>query len=492
MSEDLKLPVSNLSLQHRAALKELQKRQGKQALIRASLFDKQLEYLDDRSPLRTIQCDRRAGKSYSLGAEHLIVALDNPETNQLYVGPTAAQAERIMLKDVYKTINRKYELGMKVDHTDLICKLPNDSVIYILGMDSSPEQLEKAFGQKFIRVAIDEAAIWKQDVKHLVHTILEPACVDLDGLITMASQPVSSIHSYFFEVTYYDAMADRYVPEWSRHKWSWRDNPHIREKMQKLVDRKIALNPHIVETTGFRNMYMNQWVVDLGSRVYKYDPDRNGVDRMPDGVDFAYNIGVDLGYAEHGTAFSVWGFHHEHPHLYLARSFKRDSLDITAVAEILWSLVDRYNPIRIVIDGAAKQAVEEMKKRHGLNMLEAAEKPGKSDIIELMNADYQTGRIKIVKPECQDLINEYESLVWDHKSAVRVEHPGKPNHCADSALYPWRKCFHSSNLSMRQTRPLSEEEQLEKWAMEKAQQLQGVGRKKDFATKDFGKRYGFH
>src|SRR5260370_23458507 len=93
----------------------------------------------------------------------------------------------------------------------------------------------------------------------------------------------------------------------------------------------------------------------------------------------------------------------------------------------------------MVIDGSNKQAVMEMSSRHGLS-LTPAEKTGKADFIELMNADYITGRIKLA-PSCAALKDEYASLVWDDKATKRQEHPACANHGADSALYAWRYCY---------------------------------------------------
>lgn len=488
-----------LTKQEILILAEARRREAKIQEIRAGLFDKQLEFIDDPCPLKTAQCTRRAGKSYTDGAYLILEALKYPGTSHLYIGLTKKQSERIMLKDIFKVLNRKHKLDIKIDHTDLELTLPNGSVIYILGMDSSPDEFDKVLGQKFKTVIVDEAASFRQDVRELVHTHLEPACADLEGTICLTSSPKANTDTYFFDITYYSAINDqgqpeeRFVQGWSRHKWGWRDNPFIRDSVEKMFNRKIKQSPKVVETTGFRNMWLNLWVLDMGSRCYKYDNKRNTALALPPDVEFAHTIGVDLGHSPDPTAFAIWAYSELHNYIYLIRTFKKEKMDITDVAEMIWSLKRRYNPIRIVIDNASKQAVEELKNRHGLPELEPAEKAGKSDMIEIMNADFITGRIKVIPADNQDIINEWEYLTWDTRSSIKQEDPNKPNHCADAGLYSWRKVLHSSNIARKQERALTEEEKLEKWAKEEGKKLQRISRKSsDFVKNDFGKAYGFH
>jgi hypothetical protein len=98
--------------------------------------------------------------------------------------------------------------------------------------------------------------------------------------------------------------------------------------------------------------------------------------------------------------------------------------------------------VTLVIDGANKQGVEEMRKRHGLPLI-TADKRDKSTFIELMNSEFIQGHIQLVVPVCDPLIEEYEKLVWDDRPGLltRREHPGCENHGTDSTLYAWRHCY---------------------------------------------------
>lgn len=464
--------------------------------IRAGLFKQQLDFIDDPAKLKTARCSRRAGKSYGgAGAYAVLEAIQNPGSNILYLGLTRDQIKRIMLKDIFKVLNKKHTLGMRINHTSLTITFPNGTVLYMLGIDSSPEDMDKILGQKFKLVIVDEAGSWNQDQKQLVHSILEPACADEDGTIALIGSPVPPTHTYFFQITYYtSALSDeKFVKGWSRHEWSWKDNPFVRDNMQRLIERKMDLEPRIVETLHFRNMYLNQWVLDLSSRCYKYSQDRNSIKALPDDKSFSYMVGGDLGFTD-ATAFVVWACSEEDHFLYIVKVIKKEKLDITGVAEVMWGIQNTYNPIRWVLDGASKQAVEELKNRHGFPHIEVADKAGKADIIEVMNSDFVTGRIKLVEGACDPLIEEYQNLIWDPKVlSAKVEHPGCPNHACDGGLYGWRKCFHSSNLTKRHTKTRSEDERLEEWFIKESEQAQKIQKRApDFCRDAFGKSYGFH
>ena len=103
-------------------------------------------------------------------------------------------------------------------------------------------------------------------------------------------------------------------------------------------------------------------------------------------------------------------------------------------------------PHRVIIDGANKQGVESMRQRSNIPF-EYADKTDKATFIELMNADYVQGRIKIVdSPENKPLIQEVMALVWvtdgDRIKIPKKEHPTLPNNRCDALLYAWRCGYH--------------------------------------------------
>ena len=154
-----------------------------------------------------------------------------------------------------------------------------------------------------------------------------------------------------------------------------------------------------------------------------------------------YALGVDLGY-EDDTAFSVLAWNEDIRELYGVESFKKKGMDLFEVAATITQLKGKYPFWRTVIDGSNKQAVETMRKRLGLPELQAAEKQGKADFIEILNSEMIQGYVKIVKGKNEPLIKEWKELIWDPKKD-RKEHSACANHCADSWLYPWRFCYNN-------------------------------------------------
>ena len=126
----------------------------------------------------------------------------------------------------------------------------------------------------------------------------------------------------------------------------------------------------------------------------------------------------------------------------------------------------------------------EMRRRHDLQ-LTAADKTGKSDFIELMNAEFTMGRIKLAAGECQPLSDEYGELIWDPRSPRREEHPACANHCTDATLYAWRHCYaYLSNAPVSGPKPYSPE-----WYTAEAQAMEQAAVDRLEAEKEQEKLY---
>jgi hypothetical protein len=147
----------------------------------------------------------------------------------------------------------------------------------------------------------------------------------------------------------------------------------------------------------------------------------------------------------------VQAYSEHDPVLYTVYASKHPCVTITELAGLIKSLwycpsMGCRGPFPLssmVADASALQAVEEMRQHHRLP-LEAAEKPGKRGVIEVMNADLQTSRLKLL-PEAMSIAEEWQTLIWDERKLSAptpswVEAPRLDNHLADAALYSWRKC----------------------------------------------------
>lgn len=455
--------------------------------LRDTLFAEQLAFIDDPSKTKAAQCSRRAGKSYGAGAYFTIEAIKYPRSTCLYIATTRDQARKIMFKDVLKVINRNFRIGMKFNETNLNVTYPNGSMLYLMGTDSSPEEADKALGQKYRLVIIDESASYRTDQRHLVHAVLQPATADLQGTICLIGSCGNNTSTLFFDVTHRKPPDPKAAVGWSVHKWDWRHNPHTCKQMQNIVDTLINNNPLVVETPFFKQMYMNQWVVDPSALVYKYTDERNWASGLPREHQYYYTLSVDLGY-EDDTAFTVAAYSSTDRNMYFVEALKRKHMDITDVANVCNMYRQKYNPVKWIIDGSQKQAVVELNKRYGFPF-HPANRQGKTDMIALLNADLIQGHVKAL-PAAQALVDEWKSHLWKQNTVDREESNHTPNHCCDSALYNWRECYHYAATIPKKPVERGSKEEVEQWWEKEGQRIIRSKRDPQY-LRDFAKEYGF-
>ncbi len=447
-------------------LRELIRRKQRAPNLLDTNFEKQNAFIEDSARLKAGFCTRRAGKSYGAGLYLFQEALANPGVSCLYIALTRDSAKKIMVKDVLNPINRKYKIGARLNKTELTYSLPNGSIIYLLGADADEDEKEKLLGQKYKLVVIDESASYTIDLRDMVYRILKPAMADLRGTIALIGTPGNMTRGLFFDVT------TGKEPGWSVHKWSALDNPYVREQIKQEMHELTVQNPAIVETPLWKQMYLGEWFIDDSRLVYKYREDRNRCEALPEPKGrstWNYVLGVDLGY-EDATGFSLCAYNEFDPALYVASTAKKVQMDITDVANKIKEIQAKYRINKFIVDGANKQAVEEIKRRHGIP-LESAEKTGKADFIEIMNSEMIQGKIKVVSSEDEGgLIDEWQTLVWDEKAekaGKKIENAACPNHLSDATLYAWRYCYtYLSQKFMPKPPPTSERAVEDFWEKE--------------------------
>src|SRR5258708_5198120 len=93
--------------------------------VLAQTFPEQLAFVQDRAPLKAAFCTRRAAKSFSAGLDFVDDSFDRPYAHYLLLMTVRAQAKRDFWQDVLKPIERKYDVGMKFNETELTATLPN-------------------------------------------------------------------------------------------------------------------------------------------------------------------------------------------------------------------------------------------------------------------------------------------------------------------------------------------------------------------------------
>lgn len=430
-------------------LEEARRRAAARSGFMSSAFAQQRKFMEDPCRLKAALCTRRAGKSYSMGLLIYKEAMQNPGCSILYLGLSYQAAKRIILKDIFMEISKRFSIPLQVNHSDLSLRFPNGSMVYINGADANEKAHSKLLGQKYKLVVIDEAAEWKTDLIGLVYNTLKPAMVDNDGTICMVGVP-GNVHGFFYDVTTQarDPHSKKVIfPGWSIHKWTAHDNPHVGKRWKDEIDKILKEDPHFVESPVYKQQYLGQWVMDPDATCYRYDDDRNRVPELPQPKDrYEFVLGVDLGWND-PTAFVLGAYLKDgsESRMYVVHASKQSKMLPDDIATRVHELEKEYEIGRYIIDGANKQLMQDLIQRLGIPFEPATKGTTvtkKRDYIHMASADLLQRKVVVAGDECEDLVDEWKKLVWDKTDRYNPhEHRACENHCADAFLYAWMECY---------------------------------------------------
>jgi len=414
--------------------------------LKASLYDKQLEFYSLDRPKKLAVCSRRAGKT-NLAARWMCIKAEEMDGVVIpYITLSLKNAKRLMWP-MLNQLNREYGLNINFRRTELIAEFPNGSEIWLCGL-ADLEDMDKLRGPKYPLVILDECQSMRSYLKQCIEDVIEPATLDygLSASIVMFGTPNASLSGFFYE-------SDRFSKAWGKKHWTMLDNPFLPHAKDWLAKKKIE-NGWDNSTAIYRREYKGEWVRDNETLVYHFDKEHHVVpeSRMPNPQECTLILGVDLGY-EDDTSFTIEGFLPYERNAFIFESFKKKHLITDDIANIIMQLTSKYqiltkreSPfVRKVVDsgGLGKMIVEEMNRRFGLSLYPAA-KTSKLEFIQLLNADFKLNRI-LIHEDCIDLIDELQLLEWNpsHLEKGRyIENDSCSNHCTDSFLYAWRECYH--------------------------------------------------
>jgi hypothetical protein len=444
-----------------ALIRSIADRQRQIERVVAAAFDKQRAFVCDESHKQYLLCPRRAGKSVGDCLKLFRTALKWDGVRCIYVGLTRGAAKKILWDELQKTAKR-FGIQAHFHKTDLVATLTNGSTIELVGMDADKNQRAKALGGQYKIVIVDEAASYRVDLAALMRDFFDPGTADLLGMIVMTGTPdPDEARGYFYEVSTGKRAG------WSAHTWDTLDNPHMRANWQARLDEMLAEDPLYAETAAFLCMFKGQWSDDPSGWVYKFNRDRNLIDAaaLPR-IDHRV-ISIDLGWND-ATAITEAGWSKSSRGLYVLHAEKwsnagksaEEGVDMDGVAAAIQRVIDhRPNvPHKLVVDGAGKQYVMELRKRYQLP-LQTTEKQDKAMFIRLLNTEMVCARVKLVRGACKPLIEEWtgadeaglavkdaKPLIWDKRALAAApprleEDPRCKNDQSDSMLYAFRHAW---------------------------------------------------
>jgi hypothetical protein len=419
----------------RRALQKKQSEAAPKFVLEEYCFDKQIKFIRDPSKFKTGVCSRRAGKTVACAAD-LVDTVQNQVGDVAYITLNRRTAKRIIWKELLK-INRDYNLGAHIDNTDLSLTFPNGNTIYVSGAKDS-EEIEKFRGVALRKIYIDECQSFRAYIKEFVEDVLENCLTDYDGSLILIGTPGPVPAGYFYDAT-------TAAEGWSHHHWTMHDNPWIQKKSGKTADqiieerakrRGISLND-----PSIRREYFGEWFKDEDALVYKFNSQKNVTLALPPTSDLHYVFGVDIGFKD-ADAIAVLGYNFKDQNVYLVEEIVTRKQDITDLVNQLNPLIEKYAPVKMVMDAGAlgKKIQEEIRNRHSLPM-EAADKNRKNEYIKLLNDDLRTSKFKAIPGTMFE--EDCSLVVWDYEDPTKPKISDRYHtDIGDAVLYAWRECKH--------------------------------------------------
>lgn len=369
---------------------ELSKFIGNKFNLSQFLFDKQLAFVEDPAAFKVAVCSRRAGKTVSCAAHLIHTCINNKNVTCLYITLSRNNAKKIIWRELLK-INEKFKLAGKTDETELSLTFPNGATLYLSGAKDQAE-IEKFRGLSMKLVYIDECQSFKEYIKDLIDDIIGPALIDYAGTLCLIGTPGPVPTGYFHQCAVQNDV-------WSKHNWTFWDNPFISETSgkthQELLDRELKRRGVGAHEPSIQREWFGRWVLDLSSLILRYDSKVNHFETLPAPINtYNYILGIDVGYND-ADALCVLAWSEKDPCTYLVEEVVAPKQGITELVEQAQLLIKKYNVYKIVMDmgGLGKKIGEEMVRRHHIPV-EAAEKTRKMENIAFLNDALRRGHFR--------------------------------------------------------------------------------------------------
>lgn len=358
------------------------------------LFPAQLAFVKDEAPNKLAVCSRRSGKTISCAADLIHTAISNDEVVCLYITLSRNNAKKIIWKEI-KKINRLYKLGGVENLSELSYTFPNGSIIYLSGAKDTNE-IEKFRGLALKLVYIDESQSFREYIKELIDDVLAPALMDYAGTLCMIGTPGPVPTGYF-----HDAVNKE--NSWSKHAWTFFDNPFILDKSKKthqeMLDRELKRRGVTINDPSIQREWYGKWVLDSDSLLIHYDPrinDFTHLPKLPNNAKWNYIVGIDIG-MDDADAIAVVAWSEHTPATYLIEEVINAGQGLTELVGQIQAIQAKYERIgtlgKMVIDqgGLGKKLAEEMRRRHAIPVV-GADKARKMEAIAFFNDALRTKR----------------------------------------------------------------------------------------------------
>jgi hypothetical protein len=429
-------------------------------------------------------CPRRSGKTYCAVCAALITGESKPYAITLVISLNLKQLKKLYWDggpSGIHALNRKYNVGLEFNSTDLKWTHSNGSIGYLMGTDK-PEQVEQFLGMEADLYIIDECKSFAPGVlEDLLENKIEPQRSSRKGKILMIGTPGSILTGPFYKATCPEAVDDEGRPYlvpykkkdpygratrdlWSFHSWTLQDNKAKDHQWDDALRRKANKKWADDEPTWLRE-YLGKWALSSDGLVSRYLLDKSSgkatwlparTETNPTGLPedrgpWRLVAGLDLGF-ESDTALVVAAYSQTYKELRHVFDVSFPHLLPDDVGELVISTQRELGKFeKIFVDHGnqgGSMILNMLIQKYGLPA-EKSIKRDKYDGIELQNSSFARGEIKII--EGTELEAQLSSVQWnlDSDSKANLAKHGKleiDRKCKkdvfDAFLYLYRGSMH--------------------------------------------------
>ncbi len=401
------------------------------------LFPEQLDFIRDVSGTKIAVCSRRSGKTIACAADLVDTAINSPGVVCLYITLSRNNAKKIIWREI-KKINRDYNLSGVENLSELSMTFPNNSIIYLSGAKDTNE-IEKFRGLALKLVYIDEAQSFRSYIKDLIDDVLAPALMDYAGTLVLIGTPPPIPTGYFVD-------AFQGLNGWSKHHWSFWNNPFITAKSklshQQMLDRELVRRGVTIQDPSIQREWFGKFTLDSDSLLLHYQPGMNHFDELPiiTPKKWHHIMGIDLGFDD-ADAIAVLAWQENSPVTYVVEEKVVPQQGITELVAQVEELRKKYDISKIVIDqgGLGKKIAEELRRRHQIPV-EPADKARKMENIAFLNDSLRTGRMKAKKDSKFAQDSYLVEIDKDKSTADKIKVSDKyHSDIIDAVLYAFRE-----------------------------------------------------
>lgn len=392
----------------------------------------------------------RSGKSYIANWAFIDMCDRAPPGNLVIIGRTNDTIKRNIIDEIFRLpdIRAHYYPGKRELHM-------GGRIIYCIGANDERSE-SKIRGPTFSGAYVDEATLIPESFFKMLLSRLSR-----DGSYLLATtNPDSPFH--WLKKDFIDRSNELDIKVFN---FRMEDNPSLTQKYIENLKKEYR-------GLWYKRFIEGEWCLAEGS---VYDFFEEGVHTITHAPTFAkyWTVGVDYG-TNNPTAFVLLGFNDETPcKIWVEKEYYFDSSKEgyqktdAEYADDFFQFIDGYPIKSVYIDPAAASFKVELKRRSGLLTIQDA-KNDVLDGIRVVALRLCTGELKIMNT-CRNLIQEFQSYVWDKKKSERGE--DEPVKKFDHALDALRYAVYSRWGSKRDLKELSnEQKEFELWKKQKEAQ----------------------